>query len=177
MIAPMLVTPRLTLRALQPGDFDAYAAMFADASTTRFIGGKPRDRATSWIKFGQSAGFWPLLGYGFWAVIRRDDDAFVGAGGFGRFDRGEPLLDGCVEAGWAMASDARGTGLAHEFMTAALAWCDTALATEVRCIVADANAPSVALAAKLGFVPLGAAAHGCDTERATIFTRPSPGEG
>src|SRR5687768_7547401 len=45
---PVLETERVILRAHQAGDFDAYAAMWADPEVTRFIGKRARTREESW---------------------------------------------------------------------------------------------------------------------------------
>ncbi|RVA11109.1 N-acetyltransferase, partial [Mesorhizobium sp. M7D.F.Ca.US.004.03.1.1] len=66
--APVIGTKRTILRAHQLGDFEAYAAMWTDPVVTRFIGGKPRTREESWMRFLRHAGLWSLLGYGFWAI-------------------------------------------------------------------------------------------------------------
>ena len=50
-VAPVIETQRTILRAHRLEDFDAYAAMWADPVVTRFIGGKPRTREESWMRF------------------------------------------------------------------------------------------------------------------------------
>ena len=99
MIAPTLTTDRLILRALNMADWEPYAAMWADARTTAFIGGAPRSREIAWTKFAQSAGLWPLLGYGHWCVVLRDTREFIGIAGFAQFERGYAALGGLPEAG------------------------------------------------------------------------------
>ena len=65
---PVIETERLVLRAHRLDDFDAYAVMWADPVVTRFIGGKPRTREESWIRFLRHPGMWSMLGFGFWAI-------------------------------------------------------------------------------------------------------------
>ena len=57
---PTIETPRFRLRAARRDDFDEYARMWADERTTRFIGGAPRDRTTSWAKFLAMPGLWAI---------------------------------------------------------------------------------------------------------------------
>ncbi len=154
MLAPTLATPRLILRAATHADFDAYAAMWADPRVTSFIGGQPRDRTTSWTKFTQMSGFWPLLGYGYWLAFEKDGGALAGVGGLACFERGVASLDGYPEAGWAFGADSWGKGYATEFMTAVLAWADAQGLGESRCIISPGNDASVHVAGKCGFIRL-----------------------
>jgi RimJ/RimL family protein N-acetyltransferase len=151
MTAPTLTTDRLILRVATRGDFEAYAAMWADERVTSFIGGQPRDRMTSWTKFTQGAGLWPLMGYGYWLAFERDSGTYVGVGGLACFERGVPSLEGYPEAGWAFSADSWGKGYATEFVNAVLAWADTQRLGEIRCIISPGNDASVRVAKKLGF--------------------------
>lgn len=150
-IAPTLTTDRLTLAPLSLDHWEAYAVAWADERMTAFIGGKPRARQESWVKFTQAAGLWSLLGFGYWAFLDRATGTFLGNGGLARFERGIDELEGYPEAGWAFVPDAWGRGLATEAIGAALAWADTALKAEVRCIIDPGNVASQKVAAKLGF--------------------------
>ena len=153
---PVLETARFRLRAPSLADFEPYAAMWADERTTRFIGGTPRDRTTSWGKYLAMPGLWHFMGYGYWVFTERDNDAYVGCGGLSWFDRGIDQLVGYPEAGWAISPDWWGKGAASEMMAGALAWADEVLdAVQVRCIINPGNGASEAVAAKLGFGLIG----------------------
>lgn len=155
---PTIETERLRLRAAEMRDFEGFAAMWADEATVRFIGGDVRTRYESWMRFIGLPGMWSLMGYGYWIFADRESDAFVGAGGLSWFDRGIAILDGVPEAGWAIASDHWGKGLAGEAMMAALDWADQVLGlAEVRCIINPGHAVSERVAAKLGFARVGEA--------------------
>jgi RimJ/RimL family protein N-acetyltransferase len=155
MMAPTLHTPRLTLRAIRLSDFEAHAAMWADDRVTTFIGGQPRDRQTSWVKFCQAAGFWSLLGYGYWLFEDRASGALAGMGGLARFERGIAQLEGFPEAGWAFGADYWGKGYASEAVAAIVDWSDTGLkAAEIRCIIDPENTPSIRVAQKCGFTQI-----------------------
>ena len=155
---PTLETPRFRLRAAERRDFDAYAVMWADERVTRDIGGKARTRTESWGKFLAIPGLWALMGYGYWVFAERESDAFLGCGGLSWFDRGVPQLEGFPEAGWAIAPDHWGQGVASEVMAAACGWADDSLsAREIRCIINPGHGASERVAAKLGFMPIGQA--------------------
>ncbi len=152
MRAPTLETERVILRGVELGDFDAYARMWADPAVTQFIGGTPRARDASWRRFCQAAGLWPLLDYGYWAAIGRNDGALIGIAGFGRFERGIDALEGYPEAGWAFKPAVWGQGIAGEVVATMIAWADSALpAPETRCLIDVGNAASVKIAVRNGF--------------------------
>ncbi len=152
MIAPTLTTDRLILTAMTMAHWEDYAAAWADPEMTAFIGGKPRTRTESWPKFVQGVGLWALFGYGYWTFTDRGTGAFVGNGGYGRFERGVPEIDGFPEAGWAFVPAAWGKGYATEAMTAILDWADSAVnAPETRCMIDPENAASLNVAKKLGY--------------------------
>lgn len=141
------------LRAHTPADFPALAAMWADPRVVRFIGGQPSSADASWARLLRYAGLWPLLGYGYWAIERRADGAYVGDVGLADWRRDlTPPLDGAPEAGWVLRADAHGQGFGTEAMAAVLAWADRTLAaTATACIVDPAHDASLRLAGKLGY--------------------------
>ena len=156
MIAPTLITARVILEPLSVRHWEDYAAMWADPRTTKFIGGKPRTRNESWIKFCAGAGLWSLLGYGYLAFTDRATGALLGVGGLSQWERGIAELDDYPETGWGFAPDAWGKGYATEAMRAALDWTDTALEIrETRCIIDPENQSSQRVAAKLGYTKMG----------------------
>jgi RimJ/RimL family protein N-acetyltransferase len=79
---PTLLTPRLTLRALQPGDLDAFAAMQANPEVMRTLGtGVTRSRAETWDGMARMLGQWALRGYGMFAVVENGSGKFIGRAG------------------------------------------------------------------------------------------------
>jgi RimJ/RimL family protein N-acetyltransferase len=151
---PVLTTPRLTLRAFAPTDFDAFAAIWADPLVTRHIGVPPRDRAASWQSFLMIAGGWPLLGYGQWAIADRTTGALLGQTGFFRVIRGYgPHFDDLPEAGWVLSAAAIGRGHGTEAVRAAHDWFDAHLGGPTVAQIDARNAASQALAARMGYVP------------------------
>lgn len=149
----MLETARLRLREHRPDDLDAYAAMWADADVVRFIGGVPLTREQAWARMLQYRGMWSTLGFGFWVVEERETGRLIGEAGVQDMRRDiRPSLAGMLECGWALVPAAQGRGLAREAVEAVLAWAArTHPALPLACIIAPGNAPSLALAERLGF--------------------------
>jgi RimJ/RimL family protein N-acetyltransferase len=142
---PVIDTERLVLRGWRGSDFEAHAAMSADAETQRFLGG-PLDREQSWRSLAVHAGHWTLRGYGNWALERRSDGRLIGRAGLwnpeGWFG---------VEVGWKLARDAWGQGYATEAAGAAIAWAWRSLDVDrLISVIHPANATSMAVAARLG---------------------------
>lgn len=152
--APTLETERLRLREQGPHDLDAATAFWARPDVFRHIDGKPRPREEVWRRILANAGSWALLGFGSWAVETRADASYVGSFGFLSAERDmvPPFGSGEIETGWSLAPDAQGKGYALEALSAALAWADAALPRRrLVCIIDEANAASLRLAAKVGF--------------------------
>lgn len=152
--APRIETARLVLRSIRAEDLDAHAAMLGDPEVMRYLGTSPLSREESWRKLLTGPGLWSLLGYGYWAVERREDGAYLGQLGFADFQRdGLPQLHGLPEMGWLFARAAQGQGYASEGVAAALAWADEHLrAAVIPAIIHPDNAPSIRLAERNGFV-------------------------
>lgn len=151
-MVPILETERLRLRGHSVADFDATAAMWDDPAVFRFISGKPSTREESWGRLLRYPGHWTLLGHGFWLIEEKASGRFVGEGGFGAFKRDMiPAFD-APEQGWALAPWAHGKGYAYEAVSATLAWGERHFGRrDFVCMIAPGNAPSLKLAAKLGY--------------------------
>jgi len=153
MEVPVLETERLRLRGFREGDLAAQAAAMADPEVVRHLGGTPFSREDSWRRILAGTALWELLGYGYWALERREDGAYLGQIGFADFKRDMvPNIEGVPEMGWILAPHAQGQGYAAEAVAAALAWADEALkGRDIAAIISHANAPSIRLAEKAGF--------------------------
>jgi ribosomal-protein-alanine N-acetyltransferase len=113
---PLLETERLRLTEFGDRHFEAYAAMLADPSSTRFVGdGQPLDRMNAWRSMAMLLGHWALRGYGMWALERRDSGEFIGRVGL-HHPEGWPDL----ELGWMLRPEHRRQGYATEAGRAAL---------------------------------------------------------
>lgn len=155
--APELVTDRLELWQPQAADLASLHALTLPEETRRFLGGKQPAEMDSGHRLLRNAGSWALHGYGTFMVRRRGTPDIIGNCGVFHSWRGFGKgLDDTPEAGWIVRHDCWGQGIAHEAMTAALAWFDTAHGPRrIACMIEQGNGASERLAARLGFVPYG----------------------
>jgi RimJ/RimL family protein N-acetyltransferase len=160
--APAIDTERLTLRGFSHDDLADSIALWGDPATTRHIGGRPFTAEEVWTRLLRHLGHWALLGYGYWVVRERGTGRFVGEVGFADLHRAlEPRLT-APEAGWVLAPWSHGRGYAGEAMIAAHAWLADRFAdpdTRTVCIIAPDNAPSLRVAARLGYRELARATY------------------
>jgi RimJ/RimL family protein N-acetyltransferase len=149
MIGPTLITARLILRPPIQDDLDGFAAMAQEEDTMRFIGGVA-SRHGAWRTMAALAGAWALLGFSMFSVLRRDTGEWIG-----RLGPWQPGGDGGGwpgrEVGWGLKRSAMGQGYAQEGAVAAIDWAFDHLGwTDVIHCIDKANAPSIALALRLG---------------------------
>lgn len=173
--APHLATARLVLRPLAAGDLDAYAALWGDADVTRFIGGRPLSREEAWARLLRHLGHWHELGFGFWAIELAGDGRLAGEAGFQDLRRAiEPPLGDAPEAGWMIAPEFRGRGLAAEAVAVVHGWGDANLgAASTSCLIHPDNAASLRIAARAGYaVEAETTYHGAPT---LVLRRPAGG--
>lgn len=145
MLAPTLETARLVLRHPRPEDFDAFAAFCANEEAMRHLGGvQPRSQA--WRSWCTITGAWQVRGYSMFSVIEKATGRWVGRVG-PWMPEGWPG----TEVGWGIAPEAQRKGYGHEAAVAAIDFAFDVLGwgTVIHCIE-PVNAPSIALARKLG---------------------------
>ncbi|MGZ8336775.1 MAG: GNAT family N-acetyltransferase [Allosphingosinicella sp.] len=150
---PLIETARLRLRGFREADLDAQAEILADPVVMRFLGANPLGREDSWRRMLCGPGLWTLLGYGYWALERKQDGAFIGQIGFADFKRDmQPSIEGLPEMGWILSQRGQGQGYASEAAAAAIDWADRTLAApELVAIIDPDNEPSIRVAEKAGF--------------------------
>lgn len=175
--APVLTTARLTLRPFRASDLEVQATTLADPDVVRHLGGTPVSREETWRKMLGAPGMWAWFGFGYWAVERREDGAWLGQLGFGDFKRDmQPSIEGLPEMGWIFAPHAHGHGYASEAAASALAWADRTLnAAEIVAIIDPDNAPSIRVAEKSGFGERSDATY--RDERILLFRRRATARG
>jgi RimJ/RimL family protein N-acetyltransferase len=153
MEIPVIETARLRLRVHYPSDLAASVAMWQEPDFYRHLAGKPLPEEEIWTKMLRHMGVWYICGYGFWAVEEKATGHYIGAVGFGEWQRDiMPSLKSFPEVGWVLAPHTHGRGYALEAAQAALAWGDAHLpVARTVCLVDIGNAASLRLAAKVGY--------------------------
>lgn len=152
-----LETKRTFMRPHILSDFKDCARMWADFAVTEYITGRPSTKSESWARHLRHIGHWKALGFGYWIVIEKDTNSFLGEVGFGYFRRQiEPALGEYPEIGWVLSPHAQGRGLASETAQAATLWGDRYFTTsKTVCIVAPEHTPSIRVSEKLGYKSVG----------------------
>jgi RimJ/RimL family protein N-acetyltransferase len=117
--APILATDRLRLRQWRDEDLAPFAALNADPRVREFFPNM-LDRAESDAFAAQFRESIEREGFGFWAVERTEDGAFLGFVGLNRPGFAAPFMP-AVEIGWRLARAHWGKGYATEAARAALA--------------------------------------------------------
>ena len=151
---PFLTTERLELWQPSVAAMHEMHAIVRDAQTARFLGSREQfsDHA---VRFMRNAGSWFLYDYGALMLRLRGQDRVIGnCGVFHTFRGLGDDFDDHPEAGWIVAADHVGKGLAGEAMAAVLAWFESEHgAQRIVCMISPGNEPSLRLAARLGFAP------------------------
>jgi RimJ/RimL family protein N-acetyltransferase len=150
MTPPTIETERLLLRGIEQADLDGWADLMGDPESARFIGGV-MNRAGAWRSMAAFAGCWSLKGFGMFSVVEKSTGRW-----FGRLGPWQPEGWPGTEVGWSLLKSAWGKGYAAEGATAAIDWAFANLGwSEVIHVIDVANAPSIALAERLGSTDQG----------------------
>ena len=144
MTIPTVTTERLTLRAPQLSDFDAYAD-FRGSDRAAFVGG-PNTPAQAWQQLCALIGQWQLRGYGRWMIADKDTDEPLGVTGLHH-----PVEWPEAEVAWSLFAAGEGRGIAYEAALAVRTYAYETLgwSTVISCVDSK-NARSLALAKRLG---------------------------
>lgn len=143
---PVLNSERLILRGHLESDLDAAAAMWGAIEVVRYIGGRPFTREEVWHRMLRYIGHWAVRPYGYWAIVERATNRFVGEIGLADWKR-ESLSEHAdsPESGWVLTPSVHGLGFATEALTTMLAWADAAFSCPTLCIINQENLVSVRL--------------------------------
>ncbi len=138
---PVIETGRLRLRGHREDDLANVIAMWSEEVVTRFTVGRQLTEEEIWMRMLRHIGQEKATG------------TFLGEAGIAEFHRGiEPSILGIPEVGWVFASSAHGKGYALEAARAIVACGEEHFGSDRSvCIIAPENAPSLKLAAKLGY--------------------------
>jgi RimJ/RimL family protein N-acetyltransferase len=142
-------TERLILRQPRLVDLDAWAEFMADPETAVPVGGV-QPRPTVWRGLATMVGAWAMNGFGMFSAFEKDSGQWVG-----RLGPWHPEGWPGTEVGWGILRRYWGRGYATEGAIAAIDWSFANLGwTEVVHTIAPDNAPSQAVARRLGSTPL-----------------------
>ncbi|HWW11606.1 MAG TPA: GNAT family N-acetyltransferase [Brevundimonas sp.] len=149
-----LITDRLTLTPAQASDFPDLVKLWSDPAFATAIFPAALSSEEVWFRLLRDIGHWEALNHGNWSIRETATGDYVGSVGVLDYRRVlTPAID-APELGWGVAPRFQGQGLAFEAVSAALAWCDEALnASRTVCLISRDNAPSHALAKRLGYTP------------------------
>ncbi|WP_420137549.1 GNAT family N-acetyltransferase [Sphingomonas sp.] len=152
----MIDTERLLLRPYLPADLPAMLALTSDPELRAFVGNLPDGEEAAWARLLRWAGHWSLFDCGTFAVFEKASGRLIGEVAAAFFHRGvDPMFDHVPEASWLLSSEARGRGFAYEAMAGLLGWVRRSTRHDrVACLIEPINAPSLKLAARLGFHPV-----------------------
>ena len=115
--APRLETARLVLRAHDGNDLDAIFAMWSHPDVVRHITGKPSTREECWARILRYGGLWPVVGYGYWAVVEKESGRFIGDVGIADFRRDmEPAIYEALGRVWLDLSEIAPEGRAQAIL-------------------------------------------------------------
>jgi ribosomal-protein-alanine N-acetyltransferase len=146
----ILATPRLTLAPWTERDLAPFAALNADPEVMRFFPATLSSEQSDAL-VGRLLGMWAEHGYGFSAVRRREDDAFIGMVGIQKVLNPAYPFAPAVEVGWRLANAFWRQGYASEAARAALAHgFDVLDLPEIVAFTTVTNLPSRAVMASLG---------------------------
>ncbi|HCQ64625.1 MAG TPA: N-acetyltransferase [Rhodobacteraceae bacterium] len=142
---PRFETERLTVRAPEIGDFEAYREIAMSPRAT-YMYDAPLDREGAWLDFAQCTAGWILKGHGLFTISDRASGAVLGftliCMEYG--DR-EP------ELGWFLTQAAEGRGIATEAARPVRAWgIETLKLPALVSYMDPANTASARVAEKLG---------------------------
>lgn len=152
---PTLTTERLTLEPLRDEHAESIIGLFTDPTMSSYLGGDLtiRENAEAMVRRRRAYDGPPELGH--WVFI--EGDSVVGLGHL----RPSWELPGAVpEIGWYLARRHGGRGLATEGARALLRYgLDQRRLHSVWALIHVDNAPSLRLADRLGFLPVGTGIH------------------
>lgn len=144
-----LESARLILRQWRDSDLPAFADLCADPRVMRYFP-ETLGRLQSAEVIGRARGHFAELGYGLWALERKDSGQFIGFTGLGQVGFDAPFAP-ATEIGWRLAYEHWGLGFASEAAWTCLACAFDRLGPEeVVAFTALANASSEKVMQSIG---------------------------
>lgn len=150
MADPVLVTRRLELRRIVPGDIDLQMEHLNTPTVMAHLGGvKTREQIAE--KHAKTNALFEREGFGFMMMFERATGQLAGHCGLKRVDHPHAPNPGDHEIGWLVREDRWRLGFAEEAMRAVISWAfESIKAPFLVALTSEANAPSWRLMQKLG---------------------------
>lgn len=150
MTAPVLITERLVLRQIVPGDLELHMQHLNTPAVMAYLGGvMPRARIAE--KHARTSDLWAQSGFGFMMLWERGSGELVGHCGMKRVDNPLAPNPGDHEIGWLVREDCWRRGYAFEAMRAVIDWgFATFAAPRIVALTVESNVASWRLMEKLG---------------------------
>lgn len=148
----LIETERLTLRRIRPTDAEAYRDIWSDRSVWESLRASDEDDPleVAAASHAKQVRHWDEHGFGLWAVVPSGEPTAVGWVGAWYPDF-VPDLRGEIEIGWTLRTPFRGQGYATEAAQRAIdAIFEHHNPDRVISLISPTNAPSAAVAARLG---------------------------
>ena len=148
-------TDRLALRPFEHGDWAWLHRAYGDPQVMRWLGVPPADLETTAFAVGRMVARWDVLGYGMFALERRDTGEMIGRAGL-MLQVDWPVDEHKVEVGWTLQRSAWGHGYATEAALASLAFGFDRVGLErIFSMTEPANVRSRAVMERCGLTPRG----------------------
>ncbi|MBA3826380.1 MAG: GNAT family N-acetyltransferase [Ktedonobacterales bacterium] len=146
---PVLTTPRLTLRELEPGDTEAFFAILSNEEVMRYYGSAPHLTSEQTRDFIMRLHGWYTAQQGIrWGITRQGDARIIGTCGLFHFDEGFHR----AEIGYDLHPDVWSQGIMNEAAKAVITYGFATLGLHrIEANIDMANARSQKLLLKLGF--------------------------
>jgi [ribosomal protein S5]-alanine N-acetyltransferase len=144
---PTLETERLLLRPFSEADVEPLFALMQDADVMRYVGDRrvPTLQET-WRSVSSWIGHWALRGYGQWAIEEHGSGDVIGRAGLIN-----PVDWPGAEVGYLLGRRWWGRGYATDAAGAAMSWGFRTIGFDrLISLIDPANAPSIAVAVRLG---------------------------
>jgi RimJ/RimL family protein N-acetyltransferase len=155
----VLETCRLVLRAPEPAEAAAYAAVWSNPDVVRYLGGKLWTLEDARDAISRMRRHWEWFGFGLFSVVRKEDERTLGRVGLlawdpsrwtnGLWERVDEPWE--TEIGWTLGREFWGRGFATEAAIACRDWAFGSLGVgRLISLIAPMNAASIRVAEKLG---------------------------
>ena len=149
-----LTSERLTLTPVSVADYDDLCALWGDPAFATAIVPEAMTPEEVWFRLLRDIGQWQVLGFGNWSIRQTASGDYIGGIAVLEHHRMMTPAFDAPEVGWGIAPRFQGQGLAYEALSAVLDWCEETLkAPRTVCMIDPDNAPSHALARRVGYAP------------------------